>query len=142
MCVTGYLLHRDGHVATSDLLADNRFPGLRGCETSVRAPLTVPLRVEDRVTGLLAVTRAAPGRQWTDDDIELLSIVAGNSAGSSSRPGCGWFGGGTGCCRLPSSLRGSWPTSRGSAPARRRPTTSRWWCRRRLPHEAQAALPA
>ena len=81
MCVTGYLLHRDGHLATSDLLADDRFPGLRGCETSVRALLAVPLRVENRVTGLLAVTQADPGRHWTDDDIELLSIVAGNSAG-------------------------------------------------------------
>jgi phosphoserine phosphatase RsbU/P len=80
-CVTGYLLQRDGHLATSDLLADERFPGLRGCETSARALLAVPLRVENRVTGLLAVTQAAPGRRWTDDDIELLSIVAGNSAG-------------------------------------------------------------
>jgi sigma-B regulation protein RsbU (phosphoserine phosphatase) len=81
MSVTGYLLHRDDHLATSDLLADDRFPGLRGCETSVRALLAVPLRVENRITGLLAVTQADPGRRWTDDDIELLSIVAGNSAG-------------------------------------------------------------
>ena len=81
MCVTGYLLHRDGHLATSDLLADDRFPGLRGCETRVRALLAVPLRVENRITGLLAVTQADPGRRWTDDDVELLSIVAGNSAG-------------------------------------------------------------
>ena len=81
MCVTGYLLHRDGHLATPDLLADDRFPGLRGCETCVRALLAVPLRVENRITGLLAVAQAAPGRCWTDDDIELLSIVAGNSAG-------------------------------------------------------------
>ena len=81
MSVTGYLLHRDGHVGTPDLLADERFPGLRGCETRVRALLAVPLRIENRVTGLLAVTQAAPGRDWTDDDVELLTIVAGNSAG-------------------------------------------------------------
>jgi serine phosphatase RsbU (regulator of sigma subunit) len=81
MSVTGYLLQRDGHLATPDLLADDRFPGLRGCETSVRALLAVPLRIGNRITGLLAVTQAGPGRGWTDDDIELLSIVAGNSAG-------------------------------------------------------------
>jgi sigma-B regulation protein RsbU (phosphoserine phosphatase) len=81
MCVTGFLLHRDGHLATSDLLADDRFPGLRGCDTRVRALLAVPLRVENRITGLLAVTQATPGRRWSDDDIQLLSIVGGSSAG-------------------------------------------------------------
>jgi len=81
MCVTGLLLHRGGHVATSDLLTDGRFPGLSGLDTRVRALLAVPLTVENRITGLLAVTQATPGRRWTDDDIELLSIVAGNSAG-------------------------------------------------------------
>ena len=81
MCVTGWLMQHDGHLATPDLLADDRFAGLRGCETGVRALLAVPLRIENRITGLLAVTQAAPGRRWTDDDIELLSIVAGNSAG-------------------------------------------------------------
>jgi serine phosphatase RsbU (regulator of sigma subunit) len=81
VCVTGYLQHRQTHLATSDLLADDRFPVLRGCKTRVRALLAVPLRVGNRITGLLAVTQAVPGRQWTDDEIELLSIVAGNSAG-------------------------------------------------------------
>jgi sigma-B regulation protein RsbU (phosphoserine phosphatase) len=79
--VTGCLLHRGGIVATSDVLADERFPGLRGCASRVRALLAVPLRVGNRVTGLLAVSQAAPGRTWTDDDVALLSIVAGSSAG-------------------------------------------------------------
>jgi len=81
MSVTGFVVHHDGAVVTPDLLADERFPGLRGCETRVRALLAVPLRVENRITGLLAVTQAEPGRRWSDDDLELLTIVAGNSAG-------------------------------------------------------------
>jgi sigma-B regulation protein RsbU (phosphoserine phosphatase) len=81
MSVTGYLLHRGDHVATPDILADDRFQGLRGLDTRIRSMLAVPLRLENRVTGLLAVTEATPGRQWTQDDIELLSIVAGHSAG-------------------------------------------------------------
>jgi sigma-B regulation protein RsbU (phosphoserine phosphatase) len=81
MSVTGYLLHRGDHVATPDILADERFQGLKGLDTRIRAMLAVPLKLENRLTGLLAVTEAAAGRQWTEDDVELLSIVAGNSAG-------------------------------------------------------------
>ncbi len=81
MSVTGYLLHRGDHVATPDILSDERFQGLRGIETRVRGLLAVPLRLESRITGLLAVTEAVPGRRWTRDDIELLAIVAGHSAG-------------------------------------------------------------
>jgi sigma-B regulation protein RsbU (phosphoserine phosphatase) len=81
MSVTGLLLHRGGHIATPDLIADPRFPGLAGLDTRVRALLAVPLTVDNRITGLLAVTQSAPGRRWTQDDIELLSIVAGSSAG-------------------------------------------------------------
>ncbi len=81
MSVTGYLLHRGDHVATPDILADERFLGLRGIDTRIRSLLAVPLRLENRITGLLAVTEATPGRRWTPDDIELLAIVAGHSAG-------------------------------------------------------------
>ena len=81
MSVTGYLLHRGSHVASPDILADERFQGLKGLDTRIRGLLAVPLRIENRITGLLAVTQAAPGREWSPDDIELLSIVAGNSAG-------------------------------------------------------------
>ncbi len=79
--VTGCLLRAGEPIVTADLLADERFPGLRGCETRVRALLAVPLRVENRITGILAVTHVAPGRRWSEDDVELLSIVAANSAG-------------------------------------------------------------
>jgi sigma-B regulation protein RsbU (phosphoserine phosphatase) len=69
------------HIATPDLLADDRFPGLRGLDTRVRALLAVPLTVGNRITGMLAVTQPTPGRHWTADDVELLAIVGGNSAG-------------------------------------------------------------
>lgn len=81
MSVTGYLLHRGDHVASPDIVNDDRFQGLRGTETGIRGMLAVPLKIENRMTGLLAVTQAAPGRRWTPAEIDLLSIVAGNSAG-------------------------------------------------------------
>jgi phosphoserine phosphatase RsbU/P len=81
MNVMGFLMAKNEPLATSDLASDPRFVGLRGTETRVRATLAVPLRVGNRVTGFLAVTHSTPGRSWTEDDIQLLSIVAGSSAG-------------------------------------------------------------
>ena len=81
MSVMGYLLHHGDRIASVDLLNDERFPGLRGIESRVRSILAVPLRVENHITGVLAVTQAQPGRHWTESEIQLLSIVAGNSAG-------------------------------------------------------------
>lgn len=79
--VMGYLIHRGEALASPDLLHDERFPGLRGSTTRVRAVLAVPLRVQNRVTGMLAVTHHEPGRRWTHEEMQLLGIVASNSAG-------------------------------------------------------------
>jgi sigma-B regulation protein RsbU (phosphoserine phosphatase) len=46
----------------------------------VRAVLAVPLMVNNRITGMLAVTESRPGRPWSPNDQQLLSIVAGHSA--------------------------------------------------------------
>src|SRR5436309_9955960 len=81
MNVMGYLMLKGEPLATPDLLQDSRFPGLRNTQTRIRAVLAVPLKVETRFTGMLAVTQGSPGRQWTQDEVQLLSIVAGNSAG-------------------------------------------------------------
>ncbi len=85
MSVMGYLDKEGQPLATPDLLADPRFAGLKGVECRVRALLAVPLRVESRTTGLLAVSMTQPGRTWTPDEEQLLSIVAGNSAGVIER---------------------------------------------------------
>ena len=80
MNVMGYLLHKGEPLATEDLVNDPRFPGLKNSDTRIRSALAVPLRVDDRVTGMLAVTHSTPGRQWKADEVQLLSIVAANSA--------------------------------------------------------------
>jgi phosphoserine phosphatase RsbU/P len=79
--VMGYLLHKGEPLISTDLLNDERFPGIRNVNSRVRAVMAVPLRVENRITGMLAVTNRTPGRQWTEDDARLLGIVATNSAG-------------------------------------------------------------
>src|SRR5262245_36837569 len=78
--VMGFLLHRCEALISSDLHSDPRFPGLHGDSGRVRAVLAVPLKVGNRITGMLAVTEARPGREWTTHDAQLLSIVASSSA--------------------------------------------------------------
>jgi sigma-B regulation protein RsbU (phosphoserine phosphatase) len=78
--VIGYLLHEADHLASPDLANDPRFAGLRNVESRVRSILAAPLRVENHVTGVLAVTQAKPGRQFNAGDLQLLRIVAGHSA--------------------------------------------------------------
>src|SRR5262249_54819801 len=40
----------------------------------------LPLRVDGRVTGMIAVSNAQPGREWSRHDVQLMSIVATHSA--------------------------------------------------------------
>ena len=79
--VMGYLMVKGEALATPDLLEDDRFPALRRTQSRVRAVLAVPLRVGNRITGMLAVTNRAPGRRWTAGEIQDLDILATHSAG-------------------------------------------------------------
>lgn len=78
--VLGFLLARGEPLVSADLVNDSRFPELRQVETRIRAVLAVALKVDNRCTGMLAVTESSPGREWTQDEMQLLSIVAANSA--------------------------------------------------------------
>jgi len=78
--VMGFLMSQPGELATPDLHADTRFPGLRSVQTPVRALLALPLKVDGRVTGMIAVSNALPGCEWTRHDVQLMSIVASHSA--------------------------------------------------------------
>ncbi|MGH7742586.1 MAG: PP2C family protein-serine/threonine phosphatase, partial [Candidatus Eiseniibacteriota bacterium] len=79
--VMGYLIQHGGALSTPDLLSDDRFPGIKGFKSRIRSVLAVPLSVDGRVTGMLAVTTIEPGRQWAPHEEQLLTIVATNSAG-------------------------------------------------------------
>jgi len=79
MSVMGYL-SSGRTLSTPDLHDDDRFQGLRGQPTRVRACLAVPLMLNNRVTGMLAVTESKPGRAWNAQDEMLLGIVAQHSA--------------------------------------------------------------
>jgi len=78
--VMGFLMSQSGELASADLQADPRFPALHKVATPVRAVLAVPLKVDGRVTGMIAVSNATPGREWSRQDVRLLGIVASHSA--------------------------------------------------------------
>jgi hypothetical protein len=88
--VMGFLADGHAHLATSDLLEDRRFSGLRAVETRVRAVLAVPLTVSQQLIGVLAVSDPRPGRRWSDEQVQLLSMAANYSAdGPALGPGGG-----------------------------------------------------
>ena len=79
--VTGFLMAHGSELVTPDVTSDPRFSGLKGTESAVRGLLAVPLRVDGRMTGLLAVSEQKPGREWNASDVQLMNIVASHSAG-------------------------------------------------------------
>ncbi len=79
--VMGYLMVKPGELATSDILSDARFPGLRNVTSPARALLAVPLYVDGGIRGMIAVSHRDAGREWARADAQLLSIVASHSAG-------------------------------------------------------------
>lgn len=77
--VMGFLMSQ-GELTSPDLPADARFPGLKKVPSSVRAVLALPLKVDGRVTGMIAVSNSQAGREWSRQDVRLLGIVASHSA--------------------------------------------------------------
>jgi sigma-B regulation protein RsbU (phosphoserine phosphatase) len=78
--VMGHLMAKPGELATPDLVADARFPALKNQQTPIRALLALPLKVDGRVTGMIGVSNATPGREWSASDVRLLGIIASHSA--------------------------------------------------------------
>ena len=78
--VMGFLMSQPGELATPDLLADARFPALKSQQTPIRALLALPLKVDGRVTGMISVSNASPGRVWSRQDVRMLGIIASHSA--------------------------------------------------------------
>ncbi len=78
--VMGFLMSQPGELASADLLSDPRFPGIKNVQTPVRAVLALPLKVDGRITGMIAVSNSQPGREWSRHDVQMLGIVASHSA--------------------------------------------------------------
>jgi sigma-B regulation protein RsbU (phosphoserine phosphatase) len=78
--VTGWILTKGEPLLSADLLTDPRFPGLRSSKGRVRSILAVPLKLGNRIIGIIAATHRTEGRQWTPGNVQLLNIIATHSA--------------------------------------------------------------
>lgn len=68
-------------VLVKDTLADAAFSGSKSIVIQgVRSFMAAPLQTEDRVLGLIYVDSPLPGREFTGDDLNLLTVMANVAA--------------------------------------------------------------
>ncbi|HWR50893.1 MAG TPA: SpoIIE family protein phosphatase [Bryobacteraceae bacterium] len=68
-------------VLVKDTLADAAFSGSKSIVIQgVRSFMAAPLQTEDRVLGLIYVDSPLPGREFTTDDLNLLTVMANVAA--------------------------------------------------------------
>lgn len=77
--LAGWMLKNQKPLLTNDLANDPRFKGVETEETKIRSMLSVPLRVKNRMIGLISLFNKKTDA-FTPDDQRLLSIIAMQSA--------------------------------------------------------------
>jgi sigma-B regulation protein RsbU (phosphoserine phosphatase) len=77
--LAGWMLKNQKPLLTNDLASDPRFKGMDREEAKIRSMLCVPLRVKNRMTGLISLFNKKR-EVFTLDDQRLLSIIAMQSA--------------------------------------------------------------
>ena len=77
--LTGWIVHNKKSLVVADLANDDRFPGFKGKEYPVKAALSVPLMVQDKVIGAINVSNRGE-KAFTEDDVRIVSILCSQSA--------------------------------------------------------------
>lgn len=77
--LAGWMLKNQKPLLTNDLANDPRFKGVDREETKIRSMLCVPLKVKDRMIGLISLFNKKK-EAFTPNDQRLLSIIAMQSA--------------------------------------------------------------
>ena len=78
-CFLGWMQINKKALNITDPRNDERFKGVKWDE-SIRSVACVPLIVKSKLTGILSVFNKIKDKYFTDDDLRLLSIIAGQSA--------------------------------------------------------------
>jgi len=76
--ILGWMMINKKPLLTNDITNDPRFSGVRA-EGDQRSLLCVPLLVKNRLIGILAIFNKKEGKEFTEDDKRLLSIIAAQS---------------------------------------------------------------
>ncbi len=76
--ILGWMMINKKPLLANDIMNDSRFSGVRA-EGDQRSLLCVPLLVRNRLIGILAIFNKKEGKEFTEDDKRLLSIIAAQS---------------------------------------------------------------
>lgn len=76
--ILGWMMINKKALLANDIMNDSRFSGVRA-EGDQRSLLCVPLLVKNRLIGILAIFNKKDGKEFTEDDKRLLSIIAAQS---------------------------------------------------------------
>ena len=80
LTLTGWMLKHQRPLVSDDVQADSRFSGTTIEIPNVRSVLAVPLRVQDRMLGILSLFNKLDGSPWSENDQRLLGIIGVQSA--------------------------------------------------------------
>ncbi len=80
MSLTGWMLKNQEPLLINELTKDERFKGIERESQKIRSLLAVPLKLKNKMIGVLCLFNKKEGLDFTTDDQRLLSIIAIQSA--------------------------------------------------------------
>jgi sigma-B regulation protein RsbU (phosphoserine phosphatase) len=80
MSLTGWMLKNQEPLLINELAKDERFKGIERESEKIRSLLAVPLKLKNKMIGVLCLFNKKEGSDFTPDDQRLLSIIAIQSA--------------------------------------------------------------
>jgi sigma-B regulation protein RsbU (phosphoserine phosphatase) len=80
MSLTGWMLKNQEPLLINELTKDERFKGIEKESEKIRSLLAVPLKLKNKMIGVLCLFNKKEGSDFTPDDQRLLSIIATQSA--------------------------------------------------------------
>lgn len=78
--LTGWMLKNQKPLLIKDFASDERFKGVKVESAQIRSVLSVPLKVKDKMIGVINLINKKGGGTFTPDDQRLVGIIATQSA--------------------------------------------------------------
>jgi sigma-B regulation protein RsbU (phosphoserine phosphatase) len=75
MSLTGWMLKNQKPLLINDLSKDERFIGIEKESTEIKSLLAVPLKLKNKMIGVLCLFNKKDNSDFTQDDLRLLSII-------------------------------------------------------------------
>ncbi|MDP2961080.1 MAG: SpoIIE family protein phosphatase [candidate division Zixibacteria bacterium] len=75
MSLTGWMLKNQKPLLINDLSKDERFIGIEKESTEIKSLLAVPLKLKNKMIGVLCLFNKKDNSDFTQDDLKLLSII-------------------------------------------------------------------